>query len=76
MIFPSLKLSGDSAKEPWGYSDKATSPNHWFMYYDDESISYYCGWTGNCMFEANYFKRDINHYVIDSLKINNALAEF
>lgn len=28
------------------------------------------------MFEAHYFRHDINYYVIDSLKINHALAEF
>lgn len=28
------------------------------------------------MFEAHYFKRDTDHYIIDTLKINHALAEF
>ena len=49
--------------------------DHWFMYCDDEYIRYYRSWTGMCGFEAHYKKAE-GCYVIDSLKMNHALAEF
>lgn len=49
--------------------------DHWFMYCDDEYIRYYRSWTGMCAFEAHYTRVD-DHWLIDSLTINHALAEF
>ena len=49
--------------------------DHWFMYCDEEYIRYYRSWTGMCGFEAHYNKTD-GGFVVDSLKMNHALAEF
>ncbi|MBQ6080477.1 MAG: hypothetical protein IJK93_09405 [Muribaculaceae bacterium] len=49
--------------------------DHWFMYCDDEYIRYYRSWSGMCAFEAHYIRED-DHWLIDSITINHALAEF
>lgn len=49
--------------------------DHWFMYCDDEYIRYYRSWSGLPAFEA-HFTREDDHWLIDSLTINHALAEF
>ena len=49
--------------------------DHWFMYCDDEYIRYYRSWTGMAAFEAHYTRED-DHWIIDGLTINHALAEF
>ena len=49
--------------------------DHWFMYCTDHHIRYYRSWTGTCAFEARFHKRD-GQYIIDRLKINQALCEF
>ncbi len=49
--------------------------DHWFMYCDEEYIRYYRSWTGMCAFEAHY-KKEGEHYHVDRLKMNHALAEF
>ena len=49
--------------------------DHWFMFCDDEFIRYYRSWTGMCAFEAHYHKK-FDHYIVDELCINQALAEF
>ena len=49
--------------------------DHWFMFCDDEYIRYYRSWTGMCAFEAHYHKK-FDHYIVDELCINQALAEF
>lgn len=49
--------------------------DHWFMYCDDEYIRYYRSWSGMCAFEAHYVRED-DHWLIDSVTINHALAEF
>ena len=49
--------------------------DHWFMFCDDEYIRYYRSWTGMCAFEAHYYKK-FDHYIVDVLCINQALAEF
>ena len=49
--------------------------DHWFMYCDDEYIRYYRSWSGMCAFEAHYTRQE-DHWLIDSLTINHALAEF
>lgn len=50
--------------------------DHWFMYADDSHIRYYRSWTGMCAFEAHYRKNRSGNYIIDSLSMNKALAEF
>lgn len=49
--------------------------DHWFMYCDSNTIRYYRSWTGMCAFEAHYRKSQ-DKYIIDSLIMNHALAEF
>ena len=49
--------------------------DHWFMYCDNEYIRYYRSWSGMCAFEAHYTRED-DHWLIDSITINHALAEF
>lgn len=49
--------------------------DHWMMVCDNEYIRYYRSWTGDCAFEAHYYKRS-DDYHIDRLLINQSLVEF
>jgi hypothetical protein len=74
-----LKLSIPISDKAMAIIQKGHIPevqeDHWFMYCDDEYIRYYRSWTGMCAFEAHYHK-ETEHYIIDELTINHALAEF
>lgn len=49
--------------------------DHWFMYCSKEHIRYYRSWTGTCVFEAHFLKKE-QQYIIDEIIINHALVEF
>lgn len=44
--------------------------DHWFMYCDDRTIRYFRSWTGICIFEADYSRKDENQYHITEIRVN------
>ena len=52
-----------------------TQDDNWFMYCDENYIRYYRSWSGICSYAAHY-RWEEDHWLIDELTINHALAKF
>ncbi len=50
--------------------------DHWFMYCDDNAIRFFRSWTGFCIFEAFYEKKDSGGYRITHIKVNRSENQY
>lgn len=53
-----------------------TMEDHWFMYCDGNAIRYFRSWTGVCIFEAFYEKKDSGDYRITHIKVNRSENQY
>lgn len=53
-----------------------TMEDNWFMYCDGNAIRYFRSWTGVCIFEAFYEKKDSGDYRITHIKVNRSENQY
>ena len=66
--------SEDMAVVKMGHIPSAME-DHWFMYCDENTIRYYCSWTGICIFVAKY-ERCGEQYRITELTVNREQEQY